>query len=57
MKKSIQKIKKNTSDLLTRIQESWNHSDKEYCFKLRKSTPERINAVIKAQIGATKYWF
>lgn len=42
-------------DLLTTIQESWNDFDKEYCFKLRKSIPERIKAVMKACGWAIKY--
>ena len=32
-------------DLLTVIQESWNHFDEEYCFKLVKSMPKRIKAL------------
>ena len=36
-------------DLLTAISESWNNFDKEYCFKLVNTIPERIKTVIKAQ--------
>ena len=36
-------------DLLTAIQESWNYLDKEYCFKLEKSLPERNEAVINTE--------
>lgn len=35
--------------LLTAIWEDLNHFDKEYCFKLMKSTPGRIKPVIKPQ--------
>ena len=42
-------------DLLTAIQESWNHFDKEYCFKLMKSMSKRIKAVMKIQGRAIKY--
>ena len=43
--------------LLTDIQESWKHFDKEYCFKLVKSVPERIKTDIKTRGGGTtKYW-
>ena len=42
-------------DLLIIIQESWNHFDKEYCFKLLKSMPERNKSVIKTLEGTTKY--
>ena len=38
-------------DLLTAIQVSWNHFDKEYCFK----RPEVIMAVTKAQERTIKY--
>ena len=37
----------STKDLLTAIQENWNHFDKEYCFEFVKSMPERIKTVIK----------
>ena len=42
-------------DLLIAIQESWNHFDKGYCFKLTKFMPEKIKAIIKAQ-GGIKYF-
>ena len=45
-------------DLLTSIQESWNHSDKEYCFKLVISMPEKERLhTIKARDRLTKYQF
>ena len=44
-----------TEDLLTAIQERWNHLHKERYFKLVKSIPERIKILIKSQGGATKY--
>ena len=48
------KIKQN---LLTAIQESWNHFDKEYYSKLVKSMPKKIKVGIKARGGAAKYSF
>ena len=45
----------NQKDLLTAIQKSWNHFDKDYCFELVKFMPERITAVIKAWGGVAKY--
>ena len=42
-------------DVLTLNQKSLNYFDKEYCFKLVKSKPERIKAVLKAQERAIKY--
>ena len=44
-------------DLLSPIQEIWNHFDKEFCFKLVKSIPERIKAIIKTRRGTTKFSF
>lgn len=47
-------------DLLTTIPESWNDFDKEYCFKLQKSIPERIKAVMKVderQLSINSYVF
>ena len=44
-----------TKDLLTDIQKSWNHFNKEYWFKLVKSLPERIKVVSKAW-EATMYF-
>ena len=41
------KTQPTKKDLLTALQDSWNHLDKEYCFKLVNSMPERIQAVIK----------
>ncbi len=43
------------ADLSTAIQQSWNQLDEAYCFSLVKSMPQRIQAVIKARGGATKY--
>lgn len=43
------------ADLATAIKESWNQIDEEYCLSLIKSMPQRLNAVIKARGGATKY--
>ena len=42
-----------TKELFTAIQECWNPFE-EYYFKLVKSRPERIKAVIKAKGRATK---
>ena len=41
------------------MQESWNYSDKEYCFKLVKSMPERTKGVIKAQgeVAKSQFYF
>ena len=47
----------NNKDLLTVIQESWNHFNKEYCLKLLKFMPQRIKAVIKARRELIKYFF
>ena len=56
LKKMVhQKTPLTKKDLLTAIQESRNHFDKEYCFRLVKSISERIKAVIKVWGGATKY--
>ena len=41
--------------ILTTIQESWNHFEKEYCFKLGKSQPKRIKNILKAQGEVSKY--
>lgn len=43
------------ADLLNAIRQSWNEVDTEQCLSLVKSMPHRIQAVIKAQGGATKY--
>uniref|UniRef100_A0A8C1VER9 Uncharacterized protein n=1 Tax=Cyprinus carpio TaxID=7962 RepID=A0A8C1VER9_CYPCA len=43
------------ADLSTAIEESWNQLDEEYCFSLVNSMPQRIQAVLKARGGATKY--
>uniref|UniRef100_A0A8C5EHK8 Tc1-like transposase DDE domain-containing protein n=1 Tax=Gouania willdenowi TaxID=441366 RepID=A0A8C5EHK8_GOUWI len=43
------------SDLATAIRESWSRIDEEYCLSLNKSLPQRLQAVIKARGGATKY--
>uniref|UniRef100_A0AAR2K6C9 Transposase Tc1-like domain-containing protein n=1 Tax=Pygocentrus nattereri TaxID=42514 RepID=A0AAR2K6C9_PYGNA len=42
------------ADLATAIKESWHQIDEEYCLSL-KSMPQRLQAVIKAKGGATKY--
>ena len=57
MKSSSKRIKAPSTkeDLFTVIQESWNHFDKEYCFKLVKSMSEIIKIVIKAQRRANEY--
>ena len=41
--------------LFTAFRECCKHFDKEYCFKLEKSMPGRIEAVTKDGGGATKY--
>ena len=46
----------SNKDLLTAIRQNWNLFDKEHCFKLVKSMPERVQAVIDAQ-GRAKYKF
>uniref|UniRef100_A0A3Q0RAY7 Tc1-like transposase DDE domain-containing protein n=1 Tax=Amphilophus citrinellus TaxID=61819 RepID=A0A3Q0RAY7_AMPCI len=43
------------ADLATAIRESWSQIDEEYCLSLIKSVPQRLQAVIKASGGATKY--
>ena len=43
------------ADLSTAIGESWNQLDEEYCCSLLKFLSQRIQAVIKAQGGVTKY--
>lgn len=43
-----EKVPFSKNYLLTAIHESWNHFDKEHCFKLLKYMPERIKTVIKA---------
>ena len=42
---------------MTGIWISWNHFDKEYCFKFVKAMLERIQMVIKVWGGATLYKF
>ena len=42
------------ADLSTAIPESWSQLDEEYSCSLVKSMSQRIQAVIKAQGGATK---
>uniref|UniRef100_A0A8C5EG28 Uncharacterized protein n=1 Tax=Gouania willdenowi TaxID=441366 RepID=A0A8C5EG28_GOUWI len=42
-------------DLATAIRECWSRIDEEYCLSLVKSMPQRLQAVIKARSGATKY--
>lgn len=44
------------TDLPTAIWESWDLTDKEY-YDLVKSISQRIQAVIKARGGATKFVF
>ena len=43
------------ADLATAIRQSWRQIDEVYCLSLVKSMPQRIQAVIKARGGATKY--
>ena len=47
----------SVTDLLTSNWKSWNHFDKECCFRIMKSMPERIKAVIKALEEETKHLF
>lgn len=43
------------ADLATAIRQRWRQTDEVYCLSLVKSMPQRIQAVIKARGGATKY--
>uniref|UniRef100_A0A3Q2ZAS5 Tc1-like transposase DDE domain-containing protein n=1 Tax=Kryptolebias marmoratus TaxID=37003 RepID=A0A3Q2ZAS5_KRYMA len=43
------------ADLATAIRESWSQIAEQYCLSLIKSMPQRLQAVIKARGGATKY--
>ncbi|KAF7709014.1 hypothetical protein HF521_018071 [Silurus meridionalis] len=43
------------ADLATAIRQSWRQIDEVYCLSLAESMPQRIQAVIKARGGATKY--
>lgn len=46
---------KNNDELWSRVVEVWDTIDKEVCMKLIESMPARINAVLRAQGGYTKY--
>lgn len=46
---------KGVHELWEKAQEAWNKIDPEYCQSLIKSMPRRIEAVIKARGGPTKY--
>lgn len=58
-----QKLKENVHkrsptskhDLYQKIQEEWEKIPTDYCAKVVESMPKRINAVIKAKGGPTKY--
>ena len=51
------KVPSIKEDLLTAIQESWDHFDKEFCFKLVESMIDKIKTDIKIQGGTNKYQF
>ena len=57
LKNGLWEVSLRIKDLLIAIQESWNHFDKEYGFKLVNSIPERIKAVIKTRGRQIKYQF
>ena len=43
------------AELWERMEDEWNKINKEKCIKLIESMPRRIEAVIKAKGGPTKY--
>ena len=43
-------------ELWERVQDEWEKIDIEICQKLIESLPKRVEAVIKAKGGYTKYW-
>ena len=46
---------KNNDELLNHVVEIWDTIGKDVCMKLIESLPQRINAVIMARGGYTKY--
>ena len=48
---------KSTEDLWLVLQDVWNNLPAEFLQKLCASVPRRIDAVLKAKGGHTKYWF
>ena len=49
------KAQSSKEDLLTVIQQSWNHCDEEYGSKLLKSIPKIIKATTKSDKEQDKY--
>ncbi len=56
MKKFVLNMKPTTvTELVTAVQDAWCNTTSEICNKLIESMPRRINAVIRAKGGWTKY--
>lgn len=52
---SYQEESKSMYELWERVQETWNSIPVEKCVNVIESMPRRINAVMKAKGGHTKY--
>jgi len=47
----------STEDLWLVLQDVWNNLSAEFLQELCASVPRRIDAILKAKGGHTKYWF